>query len=102
MANLVKVTTVSELEEGRGRVFNVQGQQVGIFKLGDQVYGIQNICPHKGGPLGEGEVDGTVVSCPWHGWEFDLANGGVCTMNDKIAAKTYPVKREGDDIYVEV
>lgn len=102
MAGFVKVATLAEIQENEGKLVSVNGTELALFRNGANIYAVRNICPHKGGPLGEGEIQGTVITCPWHGWEFDLADAGKCTMNDIIEAKMYPVKQEGDAILVEV
>ena len=49
--------------------------QIALFKLEGKIYALDNACPHMGGPLGEGEIEDEVVTCPWHGWQFDIKNG---------------------------
>jgi nitrite reductase/ring-hydroxylating ferredoxin subunit len=56
-------------------------------------------CPHAEGPLHEGDVDGTILTCPWHGWTFDLESG-ACQEDDSIILERYPVRIDGDDVFV--
>jgi nitrite reductase/ring-hydroxylating ferredoxin subunit len=58
-------------------------------------------CPHMGGPLGEGDLDGNVVSCPWHGWQFDVMTGN-CVIRPGLKQDIYPVKVEGDDLLIDL
>ncbi|MBI2059254.1 MAG: Rieske 2Fe-2S domain-containing protein [Nitrospirae bacterium] len=102
MADFVKVAILAEIQENQGKLVSVNGTEVALYKVGACIYALRNICPHKGGPLGEGEIQGSVVTCPWHGWEFDLADAGKCTMNEIIEAKMYPVKQEGDAVLIEI
>ncbi|MGH9448614.1 MAG: Rieske (2Fe-2S) protein, partial [Terriglobia bacterium] len=60
-----------------------------------------NTCLHQGGPLGEGDLSGKVVTCPWHGWEYDVSTGEKCG-DSSMQVATYPVQVEGNDIKVEV
>jgi nitrite reductase/ring-hydroxylating ferredoxin subunit len=64
-------------------------------------YALDGICPHAGGPLGKGAVHGCIVTCPWHGWQFDVTNGQHC-LNANIRQATFPVRVEGDEVYVEL
>ncbi len=101
MSEKVKVAKTSELQEGVGVAVQAGGQTVAVFKCGGQVYAVNNVCPHRGGPLAEGFVDGGRVSCPWHGWTFDVKTGQHA-MNPGITIPSYPVSIEGDDVYVTV
>lgn len=73
---------------------------VALFRVGERFYALSNTCPHRGGSLGEGELEGFVVTCPWHGWQFDCRTGQA-VENSAIQVKSYPVHVEGDDIYIE-
>ena len=101
MANFVKVAAVAEVPAGTGKVIEAAGKQIAVFNAGGNFYAIDNACKHRGGPLGEGELDGTTVVCPWHGWEYDVTTGAnLDDPNMKLGC--YPVKVEGTDILVEV
>ncbi|HEX9780820.1 MAG TPA: Rieske 2Fe-2S domain-containing protein [bacterium] len=100
MASFVKVATTAELRSGEGKVVDVGGRAIALFHCDGQWYATDNTCPHRGGPLGEGSVSGMTVTCPWHGWEFDVSTG-QCTLTDaKINA--YPVKIDGEDVLVSL
>jgi len=101
MADFVKVLSTADLAEGQGKVVQAGGKAIAVFNVGGTVYAIDNTCVHRGGPLGEGILEGSVVTCPWHMWEYDVRTGekvGAPTM--KVA--TYPVQVEGADIKVAV
>ena len=100
MGQFVKVAKKSEIPSDTGKLVQVNGKDIALFKVGDKVHAIYQVCPHQGGPLDEGGLDGTVVTCPWHGWQFDVTTG-VCTFNDSIKQPTFKVKEEGEDVYVE-
>lgn len=100
MAGFVKVAQKSELPKDSGYYVEVNGKEMALFKIGDEVFAIYQICPHAGAPLSEGFLHGKKVTCPWHGWEFDVTNG-QCTFNPGIQQPVYKVKIEGDDVYVE-
>ncbi len=96
----VKVATRSEIAPGTAKTVEVNGKQVALFNVGGQLYAIDNTCLHRGGPLGEGEIDGKIVTCPWHGWEYDVTTGA--TLDDpakKVAC--FKVQVSGDDVLIE-
>ena|SRR3989344_1631005 len=95
-----KAGSVDEIKEGAAKVVSVDGEEVAVFKLEGKFYAIQHKCPHKGGPLGEGSLDGSVVVCPWHGWKFDIKTG-VSPVFPTAKVKTYNVRVEGNEVVVE-
>jgi len=96
-----KVARKGDIEVGQGIVAETQGVPLAIFNVGGSFYAIHNLCPHRGAPLGEGELSGSEVTCPWHAWQFDVKTGQNLDNPDS-KVKTYPVKVEGDDIFVEL
>lgn len=101
MANFVRVAATSEIPAGQGKTVEVGGKQIAVFNLDGAFYAIDNICKHRGGPLGEGEVDGTSVICPWHGWTYNITSG-ECLDEQDCAVDKYEVKVEGDAVMVAV
>jgi nitrite reductase (NADH) small subunit len=102
MSEYVKVTTASELPpEGEAREFEINGKTICIANTGEGCSAIDNVCVHRGGPLGQGVVDGNKIVCPWHGWMFD-ANTGACTHDSRTRVAVYPMKIEGGDVYVAI
>ncbi len=99
MSDFVRVAKKSEIPSDTGYCVEVEGREVALFKVEDQVYAIDQICPHAGGPLAEGGLHGTAVTCPWHGWDFDVTNG-KCSFNPAIQQPVYKVRVEGDEVYV--
>lgn len=94
------VARLSELPEGRGRVVTVGDKSIALFRRGAEVLAIDNACPHVGGPLGEGELAGDLVSCPWHGWQFDLRSG-AWQRDGGVKVACYSVSVEGDEVRLE-
>lgn len=94
------VARVADLRPGTARVVEVGGRAVALVRAADGAFhAIDNACAHRGGPLGEGEVEGAVVTCPLHGWQYN-ATTGRCATNPAIALRTYPVRVEGDEVQV--
>ena len=96
----VKVASVDDVPAGEGRVFEVHGRTVAIFNVDGRFYALDNECPHRGGPLGEGDLEGCIVTCPWHAWQYDVRTGESITDDLKVAR--YDVKVEGGDVLVAV
>ena len=61
--------------EGASAEIVVAGNIVALFNVDGELHALDGICPHQGGPLGQGALHGCVVSCPWHGWEYDVSDG---------------------------
>lgn len=95
------VAALSDLPENRGHEIVVDGKIVGLFRSGDTVRALDGVCPHAGGPLSTGYVSGDLVTCPWHGWQFDL-NTGCHKMTPTIVQTTYKIAVEDGQVYVEI
>ncbi len=101
MAQFIKAARRGDIPEGSGKMIEAGGRTIALFHADGQFYAIDNACKHRGGPLGEGEVYGTRVVCPWHGWEYDFAAG--CNVDDpSMKLACFAVKVEGDDILIEI
>ncbi len=101
MAEMVKVASRSEIPSGQGKVVEAGGRTLAVFNCDGSFYATDNTCLHRGGPLGEGSLAGSTVTCPWHGWEFDVKTG-ACGTDASQKVQTFPVKVEGDDIFISV
>lgn len=101
MPNFVRVASQSDLPVGSSKELEFRGRVVALFNLNGQIYALDGICPHAGGPLSAGTIDGTVVTCPWHGWQFDVTTGRN-VYNSACAQHCYEVKVEGGDILLSL
>jgi NAD(P)H-dependent nitrite reductase small subunit len=101
MVDFVKVATTGDIPPGTGKTIEIGDQPIALFNCDGTFYAIDDTCPHQGGPLGEGEVDGTVVTCPWHEWSYDVRTG-VNTDDASCKVAAYPVRVDGDDVFVAV
>ena len=101
MGHWVKAAGMSDLPEDTGKVVEIEGQEIALFRVGDAAYAVENLCPHREGPLGEGELDGEVVTCPFHGWEVNVRTGEV-VYNPCVKARTFPCKVGNGDVLVEI
>lgn len=97
MAEFVKVAEVDEVPEGAGILVPYGHTNVALFRVAGSFYAIDNTCPHAGGPLADGFLNGAEVTCPWHMWSFDVRSG-VCAFDPGLRVASYQVKVEGADI----
>ncbi|MET0659517.1 MAG: Rieske (2Fe-2S) protein [Steroidobacteraceae bacterium] len=96
-----KVGCLADLRNGQGIEAVVEGSPVAVFEVEGSIVATRGKCPHAGGPLAEGTLDGVMLSCPWHGWSFDLQTG-VCTEDPDVVLPFYTVNVEGDDVFVSL
>ncbi|MEW6553687.1 MAG: non-heme iron oxygenase ferredoxin subunit [Actinomycetota bacterium] len=110
MGSYIEVASVSDLEDGGLRKVKAGGRAVVLARVGDNYYAASDSCPHQGGSLSMGRLNGTVITCPFHGARFDLAGGSVlhwAGLEEKPPRKarpfvTYEVKVEDGRIYVSL
>lgn len=98
---LQRVAKVAEIPAGTIREFQVEGKAIALANVGGKYHAINNTCLHRGGPLGQGVLEGNVVTCPWHGWQYDVTSGKV-TQNPAVGVDCYPLEIRGEDIFVEI
>ena len=79
MSKFIKVATTSELEDQQAKLVEAEGQKIALFRVRDAFYALSDTCTHRGGPLSEGAVEGTEVTCSWHGARFDIATSALVT-----------------------
>lgn len=99
MPGFVKMATLEELPPGGSKEVEHEGRIYALFNVGGTISAIDGICPHQGGPLAEGPLEGTTVTCPWHGWQFDVCTGKT-PLGTRIKQEVYEVKVEGQDVLV--
>ena len=94
------VARFMDLEEGKGVAVTLGDKQIALFRQASEVFAIDAVCPHRGGPLVEGHMDGGELSCPWHAWSFDLKTGR-CSVSPEINQPVFPVKVENGDVLLD-
>lgn len=101
-----KVARVSDFPKSGLMFVEPDGEEICLIKSGEKVYAVQEHCTHEDGPLHEGQLEsnGKILVCPWHGARFEFATGKVQedTPWAKDDLKTYKVKVEGEEIFVDV
>lgn len=98
MGSRVKLANRSEIAAGTGKVIATEGRVLALFHVEGTFHAIENSCPHRGGPLGEGVVEGHLVTCPWHGWEFDVKTG-LCPRIPSARVRSIPLEIVDDGVY---
>ena len=101
MGHWVRVASTDEIAEGTGKEVVAGDRIIAVYHAGGTYQALDGICPHAGGPLGNGKLNGNIVTCPWHGWQFDVTSGQHC-LNAKLHQPCFPVKVEGSDIFIEL
>ena len=95
-----RVASLSEIAPGSAKEVTVGDQVVAVFNVDGTLYALDGICPHSGGPLAKGRLSGQVITCPWHGWQFNVTNGHHC-LAPRIKTRCVQVTVEGDDVFLE-
>jgi len=101
MPDFVRAIAVSDLSPGQATEVTVAGEGVALFNVEGTFYALANRCPHRGGPLGQGFVEGAEVSCPWHNWTFDVRTGENTASRD-MRVPCHEVRVEDGQVLVRV
>ena len=101
MSDFVTVAHTRDIAPGQSRLVTVNGRMVGLFNVGGIFHAIDNICLHRGGPLAEGGLGGTVVTCPWHGWQYDVTTGHL-VQDPSVGLTKHEARIVGDDVQVRL
>ena len=101
MSTYTKAIEIKNLEQGSGTTITINNKDIALFNIAGTFFAIDNTCPHRGGPLGQGDCEGTKVTCPLHGWQFDVTTG-ECVLNPAVKVNQYEVKIEGPDVYINI
>ena len=95
------LAAVEDVPAGEGRVVEIEGKDLALFNVDGTFYAIDNACAHRGGPLGEGDLEGRFVSCPWHAWRWDVTTGANAN-NPAVRMACFPVAVENGAVFVEL
>lgn len=101
MSNWMKVCGLDEIPRLGARVVQHDGIDIAVFRNAeDEVFALEDRCPHKGGPLSQGIVHGRKVTCPLHGWNIEL-DSGCAVAPDEGCAREFPIKIEGNRVWLD-
>ena len=101
MADYVTVASVDDVPPGSGKVVEAGGRLLALFNVDGAFYVLDNTCLHRGGPVGEGDLEGTVVTCPWHGFQYDVTTGRN-VFDPDVGLQTFPVRVADGEVQVAV
>ena len=99
MSDFIRLIDRHAMPSGTGRAFTVGRYDIALFNIGGEYFALENACPHQGGPIADGWIDGQTVTCPWHAWCFDLRSGKM-TLGDFAWIPRFEVRIEGDNVLV--
>ncbi|GIW96013.1 MAG: (2Fe-2S)-binding protein [Pirellulaceae bacterium] len=101
MARWVLVGLVTDFPEGEAREVVAEGRVLALFCVDGSIYALDGVCPHQGGPLGRGSLRGCIVTCPWHGWQYDVRTGQHQSI-PSLVHRSYPVQIRDNQVFVDV
>ena len=101
MSNWIEIASEDDLLPGTAVECVAAEKIIALFRIDNQFYALDGICPHHGGPLGRGKLQGCFVTCPWHGWRFNVTDGAY-QSNQTLLQKCYPVKVEAGKVLVNM
>ena len=93
--------SIDDFPSGTSHELAVADRVIALFRVGETFHALDGVCPHAGGPLGEGSLTGTRVTCPWHGWQFDVATGGHC-LTPNIVQERFDVKIRDSQVFIDL
>ncbi len=96
----VEAAKTADLMPGQGKTVRARGRDYALFNLDGEYFCIDNECPHQDGPLGDGEIEGDSVLCPWHAWQVNIRTGDVLGTSQCVAK--HACKIEGDMVLIEI
>ena len=88
-----------DIAPGTGRSFSVGRYEVAVFNVAGELFALENSCPHQGGPLADGWLEDSLLTCPWHGWCFNVRTGKM-TLGDFARVPRFAVRRDGSDLLI--
>jgi nitrite reductase/ring-hydroxylating ferredoxin subunit len=101
MDGFLEIAAVGDLPIGKAKACVVADRTIALYHTADGFFATDNTCPHRGGPLAEGDLMGNEIVCPWHLWGFDVASG-VCTGNPDVRIAAHEVRIAGDRVMVRL
>ena len=101
MSDFIEIASTGDVPVGGAKTVRVGEKTIALYHTRSGFYATDNICPHRGGPLAEGDLIGNEITCPWHLWGFDVTTG-LCAGTSEISVKTHELRVEGDRILVRL
>jgi nitrite reductase (NADH) small subunit len=101
MAEFTAICPIDQFPVGASKTVEINGKLIAVFHRPEGFHAIDDVCPHMGASLSEGEVEGSVVTCPWHAWRFRITDG-VWADNPRLKIGCYPVRVEDGQVQIQV
>jgi nitrite reductase (NADH) small subunit len=101
MPRWIPLAKVTDCLPGQGIELVAEDRIVALYNVDGEFYAIDGVCPHQGGPLGKGQLEGCVVTCPWHGWQFDVRDGQH-QLNARMRQPRFEVRIENDAVMIDL
>ncbi|MCA9055866.1 MAG: Rieske 2Fe-2S domain-containing protein [Planctomycetaceae bacterium] len=101
MPEFLRIANISDVPPGTGKEVTVGDRVLAVYNIDGTFHVIDGICPHAGGPLGEGALQGCIITCPWHGWQFDVTTGQHC-LTPQIRQAQFACRVEGENVMIEL
>ena len=101
MSEFRTVCRTVDVVEGEGRTVSVDNKLIAVFRVGEEYFAIDDVCPHMGASLGGGYVEKGIVTCPWHAWRFRLADGAWAD-NPRLKISCYPVRVVEGEVQIQL
>lgn len=101
MDDWVRIAALGDVPGGAAIEVAASGRIFAVYNVDGQIHVMDGICPHAGGPLGKGTLTGNIITCPWHGWQFDVTTGRHC-LTETIGNTSFPVRIEAGEVFVKL
>lgn len=101
MSDFVPLAATGDVPAGRSRLFVIENRKIALHHTANGFFATDNTCPHRGGPLSEGDLIGDEIICPWHFWGFDVATG-QCMGQPSIRIRTHELRVDGEQIMIRL
>ena len=102
MSKFIQVAKKSEIAENSAKCVDIEGKRIALFNLGGEIFAIDDVCTHSGGPLSEGTIEGDAIECPWHGARFSIRSGDAMGPPAYEGVAKYNVRVLGDAVEIEM
>lgn len=98
--NFIRVAALNDIPEGHAKVFEAAGRRLAVCKVDGEIFAIDDICTHDGGPLGEGELNDHQIECPRHGARFDITTGKALCLPAILPVNNYKVEIRQNEVWI--
>jgi nitrite reductase (NADH) small subunit len=101
MSRWIRIAAVADCPSGGSLEVVAEDRIIALFNVAGSFFALDGVCPHQGGPLGRGQLNGCIVTCPWHGWQFDVCSGQH-QLNAKLVHPRYDVRIEEGSVLIDL